>query len=101
MGRNRQFQKTKKISQKKKSSKPQEVKVAKTLQDYRYDIGSSKNASEYVSTTKFIVHHIATTFEEADDIATALTQGENFDLDAAKPVLKVSTNADLQMLKRS
>ena len=102
MGR-RQFQRNfKKSSQKKKkSSKPQEaVSVKKTLEDYRYDIGSSKNASEYVSTTKFIVHHIATTFDEADDMATALTQGEEFDLDAVKPQLQVSTAADAEVKKR-
>ena len=89
----KQFTKNYKKSQKskKKSSKPQEVtSVKKTLEDYRYDIGSSKNASEYVSTTKFIIHHIATTFDEADDMATALSDGKDFDLEAVKPSLQVS-----------
>ena len=45
---------------------------------------------EYVSTTKFIISHIATTFEEADDIATALTQGKEFDLDQHRPSLQIS-----------
>ena len=64
----------------------------KTLEDYHYDIGSSKNASEYVSTTKFLISRIATTFIEADDIVQALEQGEHFDHDdpAVKPSLGVS-----------
>ena len=63
----------------------------KTLEDYKYDIGSSRNASEYVSTTKFLVQRIATTFDEADDIATAIKQGKDFDLNAHMPSLQVST----------
>ena len=64
----------------------------KTLEDYHYDIGSSKNASEYVSMTKFLISRIATTFIEADDIVQALEQGEHFDHDdpAVKPSLGVS-----------
>ena len=99
----KQFNKNYKKPQKnkKKSSKPQEVTVIKkTLEDYRYDIGSSKNASEYVLTTKFIIHHIATTFDEADDIATALSDGKDFDLDAARPSLQVSLSQDSEVQKR-
>ena len=99
----KQFNKNYKKPQKnkKKSSKPQEVTVIKkTLEDYRYDIGSSKNGSEYVSTTKFIIHHIATTFDEADDIATALSDGKDFDLDAVRPSLQVSLSKDSEVQKR-
>ena len=100
----KQFNKNYKKPQKnkKKSSKPQEVTVIKkTLEDYRYDIGSSsKTASEYVSTTKFIIHHIATTFDEADDIATALSDGKDFDLDAVRPSLQVSLSKDSEVQKR-
>ena len=64
-----------------------ETKKKKTLSDYKYDIGSSKNASEYVDTTKYLISLIATTFDEADDIVTALTKLEEFDLDAQAPVV--------------
>ena len=74
----------------KASSSSNTTNPRKTLEDYKYDIGSAKNASEYVSTTKFLISRIATTFEEADDIATALTQGKDFDLDAHRPSLQVS-----------
>ena len=94
----KQFNKNYKKPQKnkKKSSKPQEVTVIKKtlLEDYQCDTGSSKNASEYVSTTKFIIHHIATTFDEADDIATALSDGKDFDLDAVRPSLQVSLSKE-------
>ena len=66
----------------------------KTLEDHKYDIGSAKNASEYISTTKFLIQRIATTFLEADDVATALRDGKEFNLDAKKPTLQVSTNSD-------
>ena len=75
----------------------------KTLEDYKYDIGSSKNASEYVSTTKFLIQRIATTFVEADDIATALSDGKHFDLEAHRPSLetsKVTGNDAAEVAKR-
>ena len=74
----------------KASSSSNTTNTKKTLKDYKYDIGSAKNASEYVSTTKFLISRIATTFEEADNIATALTQGKDFDLDAHRLSLQVS-----------
>ena len=39
---------------------------------------------------KFLISRIATTFEEADDIATALTQGKDFNLDGHRLSLQVS-----------
>ena len=75
----------------------------KTLEDYKYDIGSSKNASECVSTTKFLIQRIATTFVEADDIATALSEGKHFDLEAHRPSLetsKVTGNDAAEVAKR-
>ena len=77
-------------SNRRQASSSSTTTTKKTLEDYKYDIGSSKNASEYVSTTKFLISRIATTYEEADDIATALTQGKEFDLSAHRPSLEVS-----------
>ena len=50
-------------------------------------MGSASNAADYVSLTKYITHTIATTFDEADDIATAIRDLKEFDIDKEGPTL--------------
>ena len=44
-------------------------KLKKELKDYYYYTGSSRQASDYESTTDFIINHIKGNFAEGQDIA--------------------------------
>ena len=66
----------------------------KTLSDHIYQVGSAKNASDCVASTNFILNHIELTFAEGLDIASAMKTGKEFDFDADRPKLKISTNTD-------
>ena len=44
----------------------------KTINDYFYYVGSTKQASDYEATNKFIINCIQKTFTNGRDIATAL-----------------------------
>ena len=48
----------------------------------------------------FIMQHIATTFDEADDAATALSNGKHHDPDAVRPSLQVGLSMDGEVMKR-
>ena len=64
----------------------------KTLTDFTYYIGSSKQSNDCQLTTEFIVNHIRKTFEHGNDIATSLeTPRGDFDFDKVKPSLGIST----------
>ena len=65
--------------------------VKKTVNDYVYYVGSSKQASDYEVTTEFLINHIKKTFDYGDDISAALSNLEPHDLLPFKPTLKFST----------
>ena len=44
----------------------------KTINDYIYHVGSATQASDYESTTEFLINHIKKTYEYGSDISTAL-----------------------------
>ena len=44
----------------------------KSLEDYEFHIGSSKQASDFEVTTKFIINDMQETFDSGKDIAEAL-----------------------------
>jgi hypothetical protein len=46
----------------------------KNPQDYQYFLGSTKQASDYESTTSYLINHIKKTYNYGNDIATALEQ---------------------------
>ena len=62
----------------------------KTLADYIYNTGSARNASEYISTTKFLLNHIQITMEDGDDVVQALQAKQEFDHKSIAPALKQS-----------
>ena len=67
----------------------------KSINDYVYYVGSSKQASDYEVTTKFLINHIMKTFEYGEDIAEALTNLEPINLSVLEPtIMKVSTAKD-------
>ena len=47
-------------------------KTKKTVEDYFFYVGSSKQASNYEITAEFVVNHIKKDFDRGNDIAEAL-----------------------------
>jgi hypothetical protein len=43
----------------------------KSITDYNYYLGSAKQASDYETTTEFIINHVKQVFDYGDDIVTA------------------------------
>ena len=66
----------------------------KTLQDYQYYIGSSKQASNDVTITLYLINHVQKTFDYGDNIASALDRKAEVDLSAHMPQLQQSTDSD-------
>ena len=68
----------------------------KTIEDYFFYVGSSKQASDYEITAEFVINHIKMTFDRGNDIAESLKEESSCDTDAWKPALKTSnkSNAD-------
>jgi len=66
----------------------------KTLSDYNYYLGRSRQASDYKKTTEFLINHIKKTYDHGKDIATALKNLSEFDLTPYAPKLLTSTKAD-------
>jgi hypothetical protein len=64
----------------------------KTVEDYFFYVGSSKQASDYEITNEFVVNHIKKTFHCDNDVAEALRRLVKADTDTwNKPTLKIST----------
>ena len=82
--------------QKSKSTSKDKVveKKKKTITDYTYYMGSAKQASDFETTTQFVINHIKKTYEYGNDIGTALKLLEPMQSKFAKPVLAVSSAAD-------
>jgi len=52
------------------SNKP--VSRKKTVKEYYFYVGSSKQASDYETTSEYIINYIKKTFDRGNDIAKAL-----------------------------
>ena len=66
----------------------------KTIEDYFFYVGSSKQASDYEIPAEFVLNHIKKTFDRGNDIAEALRTLEKPDTDVWRPTLKTSTETD-------
>jgi hypothetical protein len=51
---------------------PTQTKTKKTVEDYFFYVGSSKQASDYELTAEVVVNHIKKTFDRGNDIAEAI-----------------------------
>ena len=60
----------------------------KSLQDYVYHIGSAKQASDYVTVTKYLLNRICKTYTFGDDIANALETQTEMDFTMNMPKSK-------------
>jgi len=66
----------------------------KSVEDYVYYLGSSKQASDYETTTEYLINHIQQTFDYGDDIAESLSTLTDVNLSMHKPTLQVSSETD-------
>ena len=80
------------------TSKPSYIK--KTVEDYFFYVGSSKQASDYEITAEFVVNHIKKTFDRGNDISEALRTLDKPDTDTWKPALKMSVETDTDLKQR-
>ena len=65
-------------------------KEKRSLKDHSYYLGNSKQASDYETTTQFIINHIKKTYNHGRDIAEALKQLQPINQDEWAPQLQVS-----------
>jgi hypothetical protein len=75
-------------------------KAKKTVEDYFFYVGSSKQASDYEITAEFVVNHIKKTFDRGNDIAEALRTLVKANTSLWKPTLLVSTETDAPVKER-
>jgi hypothetical protein len=77
------------------SKKGNEVpKERKVLSDYIFNIGSSKQASEFELVSQFIINHIRKEYEDGNDVGDALEERKEVDFDQFKPGLVFSQHQD-------
>jgi hypothetical protein len=62
--------------------------------DYNYYLDSSKHASDYETTTEFLINHIKKLYDYGSNIGSALEELESNDTTAWKPSMQVSGESD-------
>jgi hypothetical protein len=62
--------------------------------DFTYYLGSAKQASDYETTTEFLINYIKKLYDYGNDIGTALESLEPLDTSAWKPRMEISTDED-------
>jgi hypothetical protein len=70
-----------------------------SINDWNYYFGSTKQASEYEATTKFLINYIKQNFEFGNDIEMAIINQELSATKIWKPTLQVSRNPDQEIKK--
>lgn len=68
--------------------------TTRSVEDYKYRVGTPHQAADYESTTDYLLNHILETFDHGNDIATSLATLQPFDLSPFKPTLKGSQEKD-------
>jgi hypothetical protein len=79
---------------------PAQTKTKKTVEDYFFYVGSSKQASDYEIRAEFVVNHIKKTFDRGNDIAEAIRTLIKTDTPLWKPTLLLSTDTDSVVKER-
>jgi hypothetical protein len=75
-----------------KSSSVPKKEVKESVNDYNYYLRSAKQASNYETTTKFLINYIVETFEYGNDIGQALRELQYRDPDSWRPTMQQSTH---------
>jgi hypothetical protein len=68
-----------------------ETKEKKSIEDYFFYVGSSKQASIFKTTSEFLVNYVKKTFDRGNDVAEALHMLTPKDTELWKPTLQFST----------
>ena len=76
------------------SRKQQKSNYKKTLDDYCFYLGSSKQAADYELTLEYLMNYIKKTYDHGDDIVEALTTLQPPDTSLWLPKLQVSIAED-------
>jgi hypothetical protein len=71
-----------------------EAKKKKTIEDYFFYVGSSKQASDFETTSKFLINYVKKTFDRGNDVVEALRRLTPEDTELWKPTLQFSTATD-------
>jgi hypothetical protein len=76
------------------------VETKKSIVDYNYYLGSAKQASDYETTTEYLINYIKKTYDYGNDIGTALKNFEAVDINPWRPSMQasVATDAAIQAL---
>ena len=61
------------------------------LNDYKYAIGTAKQAGDYNKITTYLILHIRKTYEHGGNIADAIERQEPFNFNLSAPKLQVSS----------
>jgi hypothetical protein len=77
-----------------KSSGMPKKEIKKYVNDYNYYLGSAKQASDYETTTEFLINYIKKTFDYGSDIGQALKELKEVDINPWKPTLNQSSDTD-------
>ena len=91
--RNRKFKNTNK-----KFNRPI-IRKKKGIDEYNFYIGTSKQASDFEVTSKFIINYIKRTFQHGNDIAESLRTLTLKDMNEWRPALKMSSANDEETAK--
>jgi hypothetical protein len=68
--------------------------VRKSLNDYNHYIGSATQASDYETTTEYVINYIKKTFDYGNDIGTELKELTPIDKEKWKVSMKFSMSSD-------
>jgi hypothetical protein len=68
----------------------------RTHGDYQYYLGSTKQASDFETTTAYLINHIQKTFTYGKDAAKALENLKPYDMTKHLPTVQISTSQDPQ-----
>jgi hypothetical protein len=68
-----------------------EAKKKKSIEDYFFYVGSSKQASDFETTSEFLLNYVKKTFDRGNDVAEALRTLTPEDTELWKPTLQFST----------
>jgi hypothetical protein len=72
----------------------------KTIEDYFFYVGSSKQASDFETTSEFLINYVKKTFDRGNDVAEALRILAPTDTEMWKPTLQFSASTDVNVEKQ-
>jgi hypothetical protein len=81
----------------KPQAQKQETKKKKSIEDYYFYVGSSKQASDFETISEFLINYVKKTFDRGNDVAKALHILEPTDTDLWKPALTFSIETDVTL----